>query len=134
MTATIYRSSFGDGGTPDDRTTTARDLTRLAWHGMRDARFRDYVSTQRYECRLQTPDGGSRTVVWTNTNQLLPLNEGYDGIKTGTTTQAGACLVSSGRRGKDHLVVAVLGSKSSGDRYTDTRTLYEWAWQKRGWP
>jgi serine-type D-Ala-D-Ala carboxypeptidase (penicillin-binding protein 5/6) len=132
MSNTIYRSSFGDGGTRDDRTTTVRDLTRLAWHGMRNARFREYVSTQRYECRLQTPDGGTRTVVWTNSNQLLPLNEGYDGVKTGTTTQAGACLVSSGRRGRDHLLVAVLGSESTSGRYADTRSLYEWAWQKRG--
>ena len=33
-----------------------------------------------------------------NTNKLLDI-EGYDGIKTGTTTAAGSCLVGSGRRG-----------------------------------
>ncbi|MCW5555559.1 MAG: D-alanyl-D-alanine carboxypeptidase [Verrucomicrobiae bacterium] len=132
MTNTIYRSSFGDGGTPDDRTITARDLTRLAWHAMQNARFREYVSTQRYEARVQTPDGGTRTAVWSNTNQLLPLNVGYDGIKTGTTTQAGACLVSSGRRGSDHLLMAVLGSESASGRYVDSRNLYRWAWQQRG--
>jgi D-alanyl-D-alanine carboxypeptidase (penicillin-binding protein 5/6) len=132
MTNTIYRSSFGDGGTPDDRTISVRDLTRLAWHGMRNPRFRQYVSTQRHECQVRTPDGGTRPAVWTNTNQLLPLNAGYDGIKTGTTTQAGACLVSSGRRGKDHLLVAVLGSESGYGRFVDTRNLYRWAWQQRG--
>lgn len=131
MTNTMYRSSFGDGGTPDDRTITARDLTRLAWHAMQNPLFREYVSTQRYEGRIQTRDGGSRTAVWINTNQLLPLNAGYDGIKTGTTTQAGACLVASARRGDDHLLMAVLGSETASGRYVDSRNLYRWAWQQR---
>lgn len=134
LTNTIYRSSYGDGGTPDDRTTTARDLTRLGWHAMQDARFRQYVATQRHETRVQTPDGGERAVAWTNTNQLLPPNAGYDGIKTGTTTQAGECLVSRGWRGDDALIVVVLGSESKPGRYADTRSLYDWAWQKRGRP
>lgn len=132
MTNAIYRSSFGDGGTPEDRTISARDLTRLAWHAMRNPLFRHYVSTERRECQVRTPEGGTRPAAWTNTNQLLPLNAGYDGIKTGTTTQAGACLVSSGRRGRDQLLVAVLGSESGYGRFVDTRNLYRWAWQQRG--
>jgi D-alanyl-D-alanine carboxypeptidase (penicillin-binding protein 5/6) len=67
-------------------------------------------------------------VVWTNTNQLLGV-EGYDGVKTGTTNQAGQCLVSSGRRGDDQVLIVVLGS---ADRYVDSRNLYRWAWLKRG--
>lgn len=132
MTNAVYRSSFGDGGTPEDRTISVRDLTRLGWHAMRNPLFRQYVSTERHECQVRTPEGGTRPIVWTNTNQLLPLNAGYDGIKTGTTTQAGACLVSSGRRGKDHLLVAVLGSESGYGRFVDTRNLYRWAWRQRG--
>lgn len=132
MTNTIYRSAFGDGGTPDDRTITARDLTRLAWRAMQNPLFRHYVATERHECQVRTPEGGTRPAAWTNTNHLLTLHAGYDGIKTGTTTQAGACLVSSGRRGNDHLLVAVLGSESGNGRFVDTRNLYRWAWQRRG--
>jgi D-alanyl-D-alanine carboxypeptidase (penicillin-binding protein 5/6) len=132
LTKTVYRSSYGDGGTPEDRTTTVRDLARLAWFGMQNSRFREYVATERYECQVQTASGSKRRVIWTNTNNLLPLKAGYDGVKTGTTTQAGACLVSSGRRGKDHLIVAVLGSDSGDGRFVDSRNLYRWAWQKRG--
>lgn len=132
LTNTIYRSSYGDGGTEHDRTTTARDLTRLAWQAMQNPRFREVVGTSRYECEVRTPTGGSRPAVWENTNQLLKLNAGYDGVKTGTTTQAGACLVSSGRRAGDHLIVAVLGSESGNGRFVDTRNLFRWAWQKRG--
>jgi D-alanyl-D-alanine carboxypeptidase (penicillin-binding protein 5/6) len=131
MARTTYRSPYADGGSASQFTSTARDLLRLAWHAMQDPLFRQYVGTRRHRCVLETPDGGERVVVWRNTNQLLPI-EGYEGVKTGTTGQAGACLVSSGRRGKDHLLVAVLGSAASPCRYYDTRNLFRWAWLQRG--
>ena len=80
---------------------------------------------------LVDPAGRSRDVVWTNTNKLLET-EGYDGVKTGTTTAAGACLVASGRLGDDHLIVVVLGAGSSEGRYADARNLFRWAWRQRG--
>jgi D-alanyl-D-alanine carboxypeptidase (penicillin-binding protein 5/6) len=131
LTRTIYRLPYGDGGTSDDRTTTARDLTQLAWHAMQMPAFRGYVGTRHYECRVRRPDGTFRLMTWENTNRLLGT-DGYDGIKTGTTRSAGCCLVASGHRGKRHLLSAVLGAKESEDRYTDTRALFEWAWEQRG--
>jgi D-alanyl-D-alanine carboxypeptidase (penicillin-binding protein 5/6) len=68
---------------------------------------------------------------WKNTNKLLGT-EGYDGIKTGTTTAAGACLVSQATRGDKSLIVVVLGAPTSDGRYVDSRNLYRWAWQQLG--
>jgi D-alanyl-D-alanine carboxypeptidase (penicillin-binding protein 5/6) len=68
-------------------------------------------------------------VLWENTNQLLKI-EGYDGVKTGTTSAAGACLVSSAKRGDDALIVVVLGAASSDSRYIDARNLYRWGWSQ----
>jgi D-alanyl-D-alanine carboxypeptidase (penicillin-binding protein 5/6) len=130
MTNTVYRSSYGDGGTDDERTTTVRDLLRLAAAGMRHPRFREIVGTPRFETRVLRPDGTYRNVMWENTNQLLGV-DGFDGVKTGTTTLAGQCLVSSCRRGRDHLLGAVLGATSDEGRYADTRALFEWAWAHR---
>jgi D-alanyl-D-alanine carboxypeptidase (penicillin-binding protein 5/6) len=131
MTNTKYRSPYGDGGTASQFTSTPRDLLRLAWTAMQEPRFRKYVGTPRYRCVLKGADGAERVVVWKNTNQLLKI-EGFDGVKTGTTSQAGACLVSSGRRGSDHLLVVVLGSAADACRYLDTRNLFRWAWRERG--
>jgi D-alanyl-D-alanine carboxypeptidase (penicillin-binding protein 5/6) len=131
MTNTTYRIPYGDGGSAQDMTTTPHDLLRLARQAMQDERFRHYVSTQKYATKVDTPDGGKRDVSWTNTNHLLDI-EGFDGVKTGTTTQAGACLVSSGRRGDDHLLIAVLGATSAAGRYVDSKNLYRWAWLQRG--
>jgi D-alanyl-D-alanine carboxypeptidase (penicillin-binding protein 5/6) len=111
--------------------TSARDLARLAWLCMKDERFRGYVRAVEHRCVAVGADQAKREITWKNTNQLLDI-EGYDGVKTGTTGAAGACLVSSGRRGSDHLFVVVLGATSPDARYVDTRNLYRWAWLKRG--
>lgn len=131
MADTVYRSAYGDGGAPDDRTTTVRDLLTLAFAAMQEPLFRKYVSTAHYEYDVTQPDGSKRRAVWENTNQLLKI-AGYDGIKTGTTDLARCCLVSSGHRGDDHLMIAVLGSATADGRYIDTRNLYRWAWRQRG--
>ena len=82
------------------------------------------MSTRKHGCTLVNGEGKKREVVWKNTNHLLDI-EGYDGVKTGTTRGAGTCLVASGRRGKDHLIVVVLGGSSSPDsRYPDARNLF----------
>jgi serine-type D-Ala-D-Ala carboxypeptidase (penicillin-binding protein 5/6) len=109
---------------------SARDLATLAAHTLPDERFREYVSTRRHQYDVLGPDGKNRPVVWQSTNRLLGI-EGYDGVKTGTTNAAGSCLVASGRRGSDHLIVVVLGSTSNDSRYVDSRNLFRWGWSQR---
>ena len=131
MKDTIYRSSFGDGGTEKDRTTTARDLGRLAFFAMGKSAFRTLVATRRHQAAVKKPDGTTRQAVWENSNKLLARDPGYDGIKTGITNQAGNCIVASGQRGKDRLHVVLLGCTSDESCYADARSLFEWAWNKR---
>ncbi|WP_254509840.1 D-alanyl-D-alanine carboxypeptidase family protein [Anatilimnocola floriformis] len=107
------------------------NLAQIAWQAMQNETFRKIVSTRRYEGTAVDAKDEKRTVVWNNTNRLLEI-EGFVGIKTGTTTAAGNCLVSQGQRGKDKLIIVVLGSTSADGRYVDTRNLYRWAWRERG--
>ena len=72
-----------------------------------------------------------RNIVWKNTNRLLGT-AGYDGIKTGTTSAAGACLVSQGTRGGKSIIVVIFGASRSDGRYVDAHNLYRWAWQQLG--
>jgi D-alanyl-D-alanine carboxypeptidase (penicillin-binding protein 5/6) len=53
-------------------------------------------------------------------------------VKTGTTRAAGECLVASGRRAGDHLIVVILGASSSDARYADARNLFRHGWLMRG--
>jgi D-alanyl-D-alanine carboxypeptidase (penicillin-binding protein 5/6) len=111
--------------------TSARDLAVLAWHAMQNKQFREYVKTRVHEGEVLTEADTKRCVTWKNTNRLLE-DAGCDGVKTGTTKAAGACLVASAHKGGDHLLVVVLGSTNGDGRYEDARKLLRWAWEQRG--
>ncbi len=127
----LKETSYSDpNGLSRDNRSSARDLASLAWHALQNERLRGYVGTRRHRYEVAGPGGAKREVVWTNTNKLLDI-EGYDGVKTGTTTPAGSCLVATGHRGPDRLIVVVLGCTSDTGRYADARNLFRWAWRER---
>jgi D-alanyl-D-alanine carboxypeptidase (penicillin-binding protein 5/6) len=118
-------------GLSKDNVSSARDLATLTSQAMKDERFRTYVATRRHDCEVVTPGGEKRTVTWTNTNKLLDI-EGYEGVKTGTTTPAGNCLVACAKRGEERLIVVVLGSSATDGKYVDARNLFRWGWLELG--
>jgi D-alanyl-D-alanine carboxypeptidase (penicillin-binding protein 5/6) len=98
---------------------------------MQNKQFREYVKTREHECEVRAEGDAKRRVTWKNTNRLLE-DASCDGVKTGTTNAAGACLVASAHQGADHLIVVLLGSTSGDGRYEDARKLLRWAWEQRG--
>ena len=117
------------GLTEKPHLSTVSDLAILARVALASDLFRQYTSTRQRGAVVHGPGGYTRNMLWKNTNELLGT-EGYDGVKTGTTGQAGACLVSTGQRDGRRLVVVVLGSAASESRYADTRNLYRWGWKQ----
>ena len=116
------------GLTNDSHQSTVADLAILARATLNSPLMRQYASTRQRGATVVGPGGYNRNVLWKNTNELLGT-EGYDGIKTGTTDQAGACLISTGERDGKRLIVVVLGSAASESRYTDSRNLYRYGWK-----
>ena len=106
-----------------------RGLATLTAIALKNQLFRDYVKTPTREYEVAGADGARRRVTWKNTNRLLSI-DGYSAVKTGTTTAAGACLVSWGDRNGRELIVVVLGSTASDARYVDARNLFRWAWKQ----
>ena len=127
MTSTGFKNP--NGLPQEGHQSTAGDLLKLAHHAMQLPTFREYVATNQHGCTVTGPGGYQRNLAWKNTNRLL-RTEGYEGIKTGTTNAAGACLVSQGTRNGESLIVVILGATSSDGRYVDARNLYRWAWQQ----
>lgn len=113
-----------------DHHASARDLAKLASLVLADPTLARVVSTPKHGATVRGPTKGqTRNVLWKNTNVLLGT-EGYDGVKTGTTTAAGNCLVASGHRDGRHRIVVILGSTASDGRYADARNLFRWAWHQ----
>jgi serine-type D-Ala-D-Ala carboxypeptidase (penicillin-binding protein 5/6) len=118
--------------------STAEDMARLTRYAMTKASFRFYVSQKE---RLITFQRGGRAMHYMtrNTNELLGMR-GIDGVKTGSTTRAGDCLVLSATRDpevnkidEDHatvyprrIVVVLLGS---ADRFREGSALVDKGWQ-----
>ncbi len=128
MADTRYKNPHGL--TENGHVSNARDLLKLSWEAMQLPRFREIIQTRQHGCQVVGPGGYRRNLKWKNSNELLDI-EGYDGVKTGTTDAAGACLISQATRGDDKLLLVILGSSSSKSRYADTRNLFRWGWQQR---
>lgn len=65
---------------------------------------------------------------WKNTNKLLDPEDGYYrpdclGMKTGSTSQAGFCLMSAFRVGKHTLVVGIFGCPDENERFKGSIAL-----------
>lgn len=127
MEQTTYKNTHGL--TARGHKSTAEDLTKLAYAAIQLPKFRHYIGTRQHGSTLTAASGYQRNIVWKNTNQLLGI-KGFQGVKTGTTSAAGACLVSWGNRNDQSLIVVVLGSTSGDARYVDSRNLYRWWWRE----
>ena len=98
--------------------STVRDIVSLSSVLLQDESFRATVA--RTSARLH-----GETIP--ASNDLLTAYAGADGIKTGTTTEAGHCLAASATRDGRQIVVVVLGSASDESRVAAASALLDWA-------
>lgn len=61
-----------------------------------------------------------------NTNKLVRFYEGCTGLKTGTTSIAGACLSATAERNGLELCAVVMGANNSNDRFQGARKLLDY--------
>jgi D-alanyl-D-alanine carboxypeptidase (penicillin-binding protein 5/6) len=94
---------------------TARDLAKLAQAALENRTVNEIVA-------LKSADIAGHAL--TNTNELLGSYEGADGVKTGTTDEAGECLVATVTRNGRRTLLIIMGST---DRYSDARKLFDYA-------
>jgi D-alanyl-D-alanine carboxypeptidase (penicillin-binding protein 5/6) len=76
--------------------TTAYDLALIAREAMKHPIFNDIIRTRETLISGPAKQGGVRKIF--NRNKLLFRWDEADGVKTGTTRQAGGCLVASATR------------------------------------
>ncbi|NGY06723.1 D-alanyl-D-alanine carboxypeptidase family protein [Solimonas terrae] len=127
----MTNSHFADAsGLPDpEHYTTARDLTTLARALIHDFPewYKIFAEREFTYNKIRQP----------NRNGLLEKDPSVDGIKTGHTSEAGYCLLSSAVRDGHRLIAAVMGTTSwaareqsslellnYGFRFFDTTSLF----------
>ncbi len=103
--------------------TTALDLALIARYGLAKSQFAGLVKQKKTIVKWAEQ---RRQLGVTNTNRLLWGLEGADGVKTGTTNEAGHCLVASATRDGKQLIAVVL---NSGDRWGDCSRLLEYGFR-----
>lgn len=125
LTDSHFANAFGMHD--ENHYTTAHDLAFIMKYCLKNDTFRKIAGQA--SCAIPaTNKSGTRT--YTSTNELLiPETSNYYSYlttgKTGFTTQAKECLVSSAYKDNLELICVVLGSNN---RFADTRNLYEYAY------
>lgn len=91
----------------DNHYTTAKDLALITKSAYEKVLFRKIVSSKYYDLK------GTRIY---NKNKLLSTFDGADGVKTGYTTIAGRCLVSSSTRNGMQVICVTLNCYDMWER------------------
>lgn len=104
-----------------DHYTTARDIALLG-----RALIRDFPEEYKVYSQREFVFNGIKQG---NRNILLDMDPGADGIKTGHTSSAGFCLLSSIKREDRRLIAAVMGTPSMKYRAQASMELMNWGFR-----
>jgi len=121
----------------ENHYTTAYDLSLFAKEAMKIEKFREIVSTYHYVMPSTNRSNEDRDFY--NTNKLITPNGEYfyeyaTGIKTGYTSVAKNCLISSAEKNGVELICVVLGGLNTSNNksavYTDTINLLNYGFDQ----
>lgn len=119
LTSTSFANAHGLDAV--GQVTSATDLAELARAALQDPTISEIVKTRSITI-------GGRQLQ--NTNELLGSYSGANGVKTGTTDEAGECLVASVTRNGRTTLLVELGST---DRFGDARKLLDYTAEAFSW-
>lgn len=108
----------------ENHYTTAYELAILTDYALENSTFKKIVNTKSTQIRIN-----ENPMNIYNTNELLGVLPGVDGIKTGFTNNAGRCLVTSCTREKNQIITVVLGCDTKKQRTSDSTKLIEYAYK-----
>lgn len=110
-----------EGWDDDNQYTTVSDLLMLAEYAVSVPEIREITGTYQ---KYVVFDSGEN-VTWTNSNNMLNPDSPYYcpnavGLKTGTTDNAGNCLIGAFNKNGKLYISVVIGCNTNADRYNLT--------------
>lgn len=121
----------------ENHYTTARDMAQLTKVAMENEEFRIIVRRTEYTLprdniyRSRTIRNGNNFVA--KPDEEKKQSRYYSdstGVKTGTTSAAGNCLVASASRDGVSLIAVIFGATSDASRYEDAKKLMEYGFSQ----
>lgn len=122
----LENTSFADpaGLDDDENYSSPRDLAAIAREAMEYPEFAEIVDTQ--EATISTQN---REIEFFATNELLNFYPPANGVKTGTSPDAGPSLVSSAESEGESYIAVILGAESSEDRFSSSQALLDYGFR-----
>lgn len=117
MENTVFKNCTGLD--EDGHFSTARDIAKMS------AQLLSYDKIKEYSTVWMDSLRNGETEL-TNTNKLVRFYKGCTGLKTGSTDEAGCCLVASAERGGMELISVTLGSPNTNERFASGRKLLDY--------
>ena len=124
----------------DQHYTTVNDMAKFACYAMKNEKFQEIVSTARYQI---PPTNKYKEIRYlSNTNMMISANRTskhiYDyaiGVKTGSTDEAGYCLVAAAEKNGTRLLSVVMKCANEGIAekaysFTDSRAMLDYGFEK----
>lgn len=109
--------------------STVSDLGKLGFLAMQEPLFASVVNTQMHSATITDRNGNLRIMTWQNTNKLLE-EDGFSGIKTGNTPNAGPCLSICYQNEEEAFIITLLNCRSPEHRWTEANKLAFWSKNK----
>ncbi|CAD8067389.1 unnamed protein product [Paramecium primaurelia] len=104
--------------------SSALDIGILCYQTLQNENFANIVKTKIYFSEIIDKFGNIKEIIWENTNKLL--DNGFQGVKTGQTKEAGPCVVEYYQDNNNSYIIVLLNCKSTDQRWDDTIKLLEW--------
>lgn len=107
----------------DEHYTTLNDLLIFSKYFMEIPYLREIANTEKTIIKINNYEKELRS-----TNEMLFLYDGVNGIKTGYTSKAGRCLITSIESGDRTLITMVLGCETKKQRTEETIKLISYGY------
>jgi D-alanyl-D-alanine carboxypeptidase (penicillin-binding protein 5/6) len=104
----------------DGHYTTAYDLAVITSYALKNPIFAEIVKTKYASIGYAS---------LSNTNEMLSIYPGADGVKTGYTGKAGRCLVTSATRDGWQIISVVLGCATRYVRAESSKVILDYAFE-----
>ena len=123
---TSSRFANPEGWDDANHYSTLSDMLKLTKYALSQPALAKVMATQSITVQLLSGE----YALWKNTNLLLDPSSmfylpGTIGAKTGTTPNAGCCLISAVKKNGKTYICAVMGCYTDADRYTASRALLQ---------